>query len=327
MKLLLLSTLVLAGVIWGVGWSTSSHLAGTKPTKYFEEKNEVAIDESSLNSLREKAKTEPDTVAGWRSLAIALITKVQSSKTPAQADILELVDVLGQILRIDPKNQEALLTMGDLSFERRIFDKAVRYYGDYVKESPSDFAARARYASSLTEAGRFNDAVKELLSILDSQKDYFPALAYLSVTYWQMGKKKESLEVGERALKAAPEGEAKKELASFVERVKTGETKVSNPVAAPPSGHGAINSAEKLAGYFKANAVAGPKFLRVEEERKGQFKALFKDFPMGAMPPFAKQKFFSGILAFIKNDSLTDVREIVFIDSLSGETLETLSVQ
>ena len=77
---------------------------------------------------------------------------------------------------------------------------------------PEDIDMRARYASSLSFTGKFDDSLKELGRVLSVKPDHFQALAYSAVTYAEMGDKAKSKAVGTQALAAAPNAEAKERL-------------------------------------------------------------------------------------------------------------------
>jgi tetratricopeptide (TPR) repeat protein len=329
--------LATAGFIWAFGNYTTQEFAGVKPTKPYGDTAHGSGD-AALAALRKQAEASPQDGAVLKNLAAAIVAKLQKSKTPAQSDIFDLIDILGKILKLDPKDREALLIMGDISFEQQVFDKSAEYYERYLKEVPGDITARSRRASALTFMARFDESIRELKEVLKVSPDNFAALAYLTVTYAQKGDKKLALDTGARALRAAPSGEAKEELSAFIEKVKTGQI----PQKAPPAGghdeqkvHTSDKAShahedggasdDKLAQYFKGNPIAGPKFVTLSLS-KGVAQATFKEFPMAAMPPFAKEKFFSGIKKFIADQGITEVQSIEFVDSASGAIMETISI-
>ncbi len=44
------------------------------------------------------------------------------------------------------------------------------------------------------------------------------------------------------------------------------------------------------------------------------------------MPSFAKEKFLGGLKDFAKNEGLSDISSLRFVDSASGETMEVLEL-
>jgi hypothetical protein len=47
---------------------------------------------------------------------------------------------------------------------------------------------------------------------------------------------------------------------------------------------------------------------------------------MAQMPPFAKEKFFTGLKQALIKNGLRDVREIAFIDAATGEVMDRVGV-
>ena len=325
--------------LWAVANGMASSLAGTKPTTMMKSREVAspslgngALDNSALEKLRADAAAQPTSLDAQRALASALLQNLRGATPPSQGAILEVIDVVSTILKLNPKEKEALLVLGDISFEQQVFDKAASYYAQYITLDPEDLSTRARYASSLAFQSKYKDAERELLAVLKKNPTHFASLAYLTVAYAQMGEKAKSLEVGTRALAAAPTGEAKEELQGFIQKVKDGSFKPGTLPTSPQrtqplraEGAKAADNASAVASYLQANAIAGPKFVRAENNSNSSVSVFMRDFPMEGMPPFAKQKFFAGIKSMASLQSLT-VSKIIFIDIATGTEMETLTV-
>ena len=213
-----------AAALWAGAWFGSASLAGVKPARHFEDEQTQSIPASDeIASLRKVARAAPQSIPAGKALASALMLQLQHAPSPDAQHIFDLIDALAHVLRLDPKDAEALLAMADLSYDRQVYDKAASYYARYLDVAPDNPDARARYASTLAYGGNFSDAQRELESVLAKNPEHFVALAYLAVTLAQLGEREKSLAAGERALKLAPEGEARTQLADFVERVRRGD--------------------------------------------------------------------------------------------------------
>jgi tetratricopeptide (TPR) repeat protein len=314
----------LTAALTGSGWYIKSNLAGTKPNVSYEEmsaKKDPVKTNPELKSLRETAEKTPGDVQGWRNLGSVLLAELQSAETPSQQLIFETIEVLRKVLDLDASDQFALLNMADISMNQQVFDKAVDYYSRYLKNSPTDSLARSRYASALAFTGKADEAVVELTSVLKAEPTNFAALAYLAVTYAQMGKKPLALEVGERALTNAPSDEARARFSSFLDSVKNEEVATSSgPALQTPRGN--ISSASTPSGlagidaFIRANEIAGPKFDRAAFV-DGMVALYFKEFPMDKMPPFVREKFTSGVLEKVKA-LVPEATSISFVDSATG---------
>ena len=78
--------------------------------------------------------------------------------------VLEAIDALRAILRIDAKDRYALVNLADISFQQQIFNKSVEYYEKYLALAPEDSNARARYGSSLSFLGKHDQAVASIVA-------------------------------------------------------------------------------------------------------------------------------------------------------------------
>jgi tetratricopeptide (TPR) repeat protein len=320
-----LAVFVLGIALWGSAWSLQTSRAGTKPTEPY--RPDTTIDAESafdaeLQTLRAEAQKEPVQMAALKAYSLALLQRIGGNEKPPVALVFEATDVLGLILRIDPQDKEGLIALADLSFNQKVFDKAVLLYQRYLAINGSDLQARARYASALAFVGKSKEAIDELNAVLKIAPDDFHALAYLAITDAQTGDTKTALSIGRKALEKAPSAETSSRFQDFLYSL---EHKKSEKEPSPLIGKG--GSATELAAYISQNPVAGPKYVRFESPSEHELKVYFHDFPMEAMPPFAKEKFFSGIQEKANELRLVSLERVIFIDANSGKTLATLALR
>ncbi|MBN8548788.1 MAG: tetratricopeptide repeat protein [Deltaproteobacteria bacterium] len=325
----ILLTLAVGLCLWGAGWSLQESRAGVKPTEAYKPEYPVASSEPdpAFDGLRNAAQAHPNDPEAIWPLATALLEKIRDSEQPSPALVLEATDVLGQLLRIDPKDPHALLSLADISFNQKVFDKSVNLYERYLAEEPNDLPARSRYASSLAFVGKTDAAIKELKEVLKIEPNNFHALAYLSITYAQTGDRAQALEVGKSALAHAPSKEAHERFNEFLLAVAAQKESAPGKAQTTAEDKNSSGGSNELAAFVKTNPVAGPKYVRFEAKDKGSLDLYFRNFPMSAMPPFAKTKFYSGIKEKVAALGLKDLRQIRFVDADSGEVLDTLTIE
>jgi hypothetical protein len=82
-----------------------------------------------------------------------------------------------------------------------------------------------------------------------------------------------------------------------------------------------------LVAAVRANPVAGPKFVRHDSSQKGTLKLVFRDFPMQMMPPFAKDKFLSGIKKSAQEAAVTGVKTVLFVDEATGSVMDSTPLE
>jgi len=225
--LTVLGFLFLSGAVWGLVWSAQAYLGGEKPTATFSPPERPASqsrgmpdmprsNDPLLVELRAVAEKKND-AENWMRLVDTLLLKLEESNEPKLELVFEAISALGNVLEINPHNQKALLQMADLSFSHQAFDKSLAFYQRYLALVPEDGSARARYASTLTFLGNYQQAKEELHSVLKDSPENFHALAYLAIAHSQDGEQSEALEVGLRALEAAPNQETKDRFSSFLD--------------------------------------------------------------------------------------------------------------
>lgn len=304
-----------------VAWNLQSNIAGHKPTKMQEaaatsqgHQKIVDINDPEIIKLREQVKNESENLTAKKNLAHKLIDKL-SKEELEPAVWFEVVELLSSVLKSQPKDLETLKDLAEISFNLRAIDKSAEFYQRYLELKPEDLDSRITYASALTLLGKMPIAEQELLAVLKQTPKSFTALANLSITYAEMGKIEDAYKQGDLALENAPSPEAKQRFTKFLVDLKSKQTSVQNK-----SDSTAITDPTQIiVDSIKQNPVAGPKFISESfDPKEGILKLTFKDFPMQAMPDFAKKKFISGIEAYWDK---TKIKSIIFVDQATGEQM------
>ncbi len=288
-----LGSLVLVGLIL----TFQNQIIGNKPDETFSVekhantgKPETAYVNPNLIRLQKAVKASPQNKDAWKSLALELSRSLKAGEGDPRSLALDLVDALSQILQLDADDKEALLLTADLSFDMKAFTKAKEFYERYLKLEPDDPDATARYASTLTFLGQYNQSITLLNALLEKHPDSFQAHAFLAITYAQQGKQELARLSGEEALKHAPSEEARKRFETFL------------------SGMGKKRQQAPLIAALQNNPIAGPKLVNTKVEGDTVI-ATMTMFPMEMMPEVAKQKFLSSLKA-----NRGEFKKIIFID-------------
>jgi len=333
---LAVATGVVSSFLWYVPHYLQQNLSGNKPTvpynEYTKKSNRDSVFDNELKALYEKTKDEPENIENLKLLANAIAKKLNSAPASSQSLAFELIDTFQKILKISPDDTETLLSMGNISYNYQIFDKAAHYFEKYLEQVKMDHQTRATYASCLSFLGKFDEAEKELIYVISKEPTNFLARANLAINFAIAGDKEAAKKAVDEALPYAPNSDAKvkfKEFLSKLEKDASGETQktdnVSENLVAPE------NKKLTIDDYIKSNPIAGPKFIR--SHSNGDVLELhFINFPMKQMPPFAKEKFFNGIKEALLNekqingDQKSPYKTIKFLDHASGDIMDTLSL-
>ena len=323
-----LITVVVALLVWGLTKSIQSYAAaGSKPTHAFEQLNTEP--NAELDSLRALVKEAPDNIEHWRDLAIALGEQVGASNTPPQQLLMEFIGALSELLKLDPNDKRAILSLANVSFEQKVFPKAVELYARYLELEPENLQVRTRYASALSFVGQYDQALLEIDKVLEQAPNDFHAQAYKAVTLAQKGERAQALQIGSKALKDAPSEEARTRLTKFLDNMKKDDT------AQPEEGAGeaqkpAMPEAEvskeyaAVVNHVRNNPIAGPRFVQSSTGPQGTLTLYFQAFPMDQMPPVIRTKFLDGI----KNAaSGSDLVRIVLTDNASAKEMAVIELK
>ena len=287
------SYVLLAGVIlFGTSYGISKIHGGTPPTKV----HQAAMTPGSnllLEKLREVTAAAPDDVAAWKTLANALSEELKRLEFDSPDLSLEMVDVLSNVLRLEPSDPQALITLANLAFNQRAFVKAAELYERYLARHSDDLLARASLGSSYTFLGRMDDAERELLAVVKSDPQQFQGLAYVSILYSEKGDQQKAVEFGQRALAVAPGEEAKARFGAFLEKLGHASSRTTAPAQSPQQ-----VSQVTFDEYVKKHHILGPKLSAIKNGEKNKIVEL-NNFPIAAMPPIAKQKLERDLLALL----------------------------
>jgi tetratricopeptide (TPR) repeat protein len=312
-KKLRLAPLVIFGVL-GLGISFlvvqgSERLIGKAPTQAHlnhtaAQQSNPADQSDKVKELRAELAINANSLPNLRALAAELWNLLPNEGDPAPGLVLEIIDTLSKILVLDDKDGESLLMLANLTFNQKVFTKSSEYFQRYLTIHPDDLEARSSYASTLTFIGRPQDAIVELDKVLAQTPNAFQPLAFKAITLGQMDKLEEAKSIGTKALQYAPNDEARKRFQGFLDSL---------------TGQRNQNSEPAVVTYLKTHQIVGPKFVSFSTAGDTA-TVILKEFPMSAMPPFAREKFDQALTSKLTTGSIKHVR---LIDSATKEVLAT----
>jgi predicted O-linked N-acetylglucosamine transferase (SPINDLY family)/ADP-heptose:LPS heptosyltransferase len=108
------------------------------------------------------------------------------------------------VLRLDPKNPDALHYLGVLRAQQGSFEGAVRYISLALKEQPNSADACCNLANALAQLNRRAEAVECYDKALSFKPDYFDALYYRGSILQVLGRHDEALASFDKALAINP---------------------------------------------------------------------------------------------------------------------------
>lgn len=324
-KILTVAVTLVGAVVLSKGtWILAHSLAGKKPVVAQNAPKPLEPFADELLELKKQVESAPDDATLLKRYAAMLETAAGHSGKLEY--VIELEQIYRSIIRVNPNNAlREKERLADIRFSMKDFEQAETLYRDVLATEPGNQKVRGRLASTLTFIGNFDAAIEELQIVIAATPDSFQGHAYLAITYAQMGDTQKALEVGQTALTLAPSDEAKSRFTNFLNSLTPqATTSESAPKAVITKKSLESNAAPSaVIEYLTKNDITSSKF--VSSTRKEDTLILrFKNFPIAAMPPFAKEKFFSNLKNYSKDSAIKIIR---LLDAENDEELATITIE
>jgi hypothetical protein len=329
-KILIL--LALAGTFIALPYYLQNSISGQKPEveydTYVKDQNRTANFDENLTQLASAAEAAPKDAVAWKKFANALAAKIyapEPGNNSTQGLVIELIDALRHILDLEPNDPETLLSMANINYNFQVFDKAAEYFDQYLKINKTDHLSRATFGSALSFLGRFDDAEKELIYVTAQEPTFFLARANLAISYALAGNKEKANKAATEALPYAKDEDTRSKFKGFLNDILNPKKPTEAVEAGPLPQKPADPLLSGIDADIRNNPIAGPKFVYAKIDKEALILN-FANFPMAAMPPFAKEKFFNSIKESIERNKLTQIKMVKFLDHGTNEMMESFDL-
>lgn len=212
-----LTGIILLGAIAYLLFNSSTSLIGKAPTK----KVDLVSEKPQMPTTPEHKifKEQLDKSDKKIEMLNAYIKNLrQKIKEGGQGMlIVDLIDSLSTIIKLEPSNSTRILELANLSFDMKVFEKSKKLYEDYLKIKPEDTFVKGKYASSLIFTNKSKDAIGILDSILAKEPKNFSALAFKAIALSQVGDITSAKIVGKQAMELTPDEEGKIRFKKFLD--------------------------------------------------------------------------------------------------------------
>ncbi len=284
-----------------------------------------------ISNLEGQAKKQPNDVAIWNRLGMVALRA--SLFDPSYFRMAS--DAYGHVLRLDPENLEALRGIGNLNYDRQKYDEAIAAYEHYLKHKPDDPDVQTDLGTMYLYTGNPDQAILRYKKAISLKPDAFEAWFNMGVAYAAQNNGAQARAALQQALKAAPDQDSKSRVKEMIAKLEGGPTAPGGAAqvasaAGASAGAAAPNTFEgQIESVVRGLPFAGPKVASVKWDSKNQATVLMNNFPMEAMPPFARQKFLSDLGAGIEDAKKTYHVDVPFklqiADAASGQVMETVT--
>jgi len=283
-----------------------------------------------ITQLETKAHANPNDLEVWNHLGD--VTLRASTFDPKYHDAA--AEAYAHVLKLDPDNPGALRGVGNLDFDEHKFDAAIAAYEHYLSRKPDDPDVRTDLATMYLSSGAADQAILQYKRVLESHPKFFEATFNLGVAYSQTGKNGEARAYFEKALKLAPDDQARGRVNQMLAEVNSTSVAEQQPVAPPPpTADGARGAPATFHGQVEQVLhdlpVAGDKVAAVEWVSDTHARVMMNNFPMDQMPPFAAAKFVSdlqsGVAAAKTAHKVSAPVQLDICDAAAGTIMKTVT--
>jgi cytochrome c-type biogenesis protein CcmH/NrfG len=253
-----------------------------------------------IADLAAKTAKTPADLEAWQKLA-------QVQYRAALLDPNYYPPALGSfqhILEIDPRNADALRGVANVHYDREEYREAIPFYERYLSLRPDDPSAQTDLATMRLYSGEVQRAVADFRRIIAAHPTFFQAHYNLGIALHQAGDAGAALAAFTRAREVATEDRLREHVGTIIARL-TGGPPAGAPAGAAPGATTAPGVATGAAAsrpadgtlqgavetFFRTHEIVGPRVATIEWVEPTRATVLLRDFPMAAMPPFAREKF------------------------------------
>jgi tetratricopeptide (TPR) repeat protein len=283
-----------------------------------------------ISNLETQAKNKPNDVPIWNRLGTVALRA--SLFDPSYFRMSS--DAYGHVLRLDPDNLEALRGIGNLNYDRQKYDEAIAAYEHYLKRKPEDPDVQTDLGTMYLYTGNPDQAIVRYKKALSIKPDAFEAYFNMGVAYAAQNNGQQAHAALQQALKLAPDQDSKARVKTMIAKLEGGPaapggSQIASAGAEPAAASTASTFEGQIEAVVRGLPFAGPKVQSVKWNSKNTATVLMDNFPMEAMPPFARQKFLSDLGAGIEQAKKAYHVDVPFklqiADAASGQVMETVT--
>lgn len=275
-----------------------------------------------LEDIAKKAADNPDDLAAWIRSGQAHYRAAQLDPAYRQTALAAFEHVLAR----DPKSPEALRGKANVLYDQQEFAKAIVTYQAYLALRPDDNSARTDLGTMYFYGGDATKAIATYRDVLTRDPNFIQAHVNLGVTLHQQGDHAGALASLKKARELATDDPTRQQIDEMITGLGGG---------ARAEGGGEASATDRtpfqaaVEDALRAHQIVGPKITRFEWTGAATGRLLLHDFPMDAMPPFARDKFITRIKDTLRDakdaNGVTDTPSLEIADAASGRVMLTVT--
>jgi Flp pilus assembly protein TadD len=239
------------------------------------------------------------------------------------AYLTEAVKTYEGVLAQDPDDADALRALGDIAVDGSEPKRAMEYYERFLKIRPADPYVHTLVGNIQLAARNTAEAKRSYEAALAADPMLFQAQVGLGFALAASGEPAEAMDALKKARGLATDDVSRRQVDDLIARV----TAPREPVAGETSGAGGFKAG--VESIFRTHQIVGSKIDRIEWPDEHTIEVVLREFPMEAMPPFARDKFTERITTELReNKSRYGVAQVVtvkLVDSASRRVMDTVA--
>ncbi len=293
-----------------------------------------------IDKIEQEANAKPNSVDAWVKYGTVCMRAAMFDQTY----YARATTAYAHVLKLDPDNLDGLRGIGDIDYDQQHYDQATAAYEHYLKRKPDDPEVRTDLGTMYLYTGNADQAVVQYKKAIALKPDLFQPYYNLGIAYGEEGDKADAAVALTKAVALAPDEDrrdsAKQAFTKYTglpaeQAVKVASTLGGASASGAPSG--AAAAANEKPGTFHSSfeemvrnlPIAGSKVDAVQWPENYRARVLMDNFPMDAMPPFAKDKFLGDLKAGVDSakaaHQVTSPVEVDIVDAQSGRVMQSMS--
>jgi len=307
---------------------------------------------SLIERMEKDAESKPKDIAAWDKYGEVTLRAAMLDPSYYPRSL----EAYAHSLKLNPDDPDALRGIGNLNFDHKNYDQATAAYEHYLKERPDDPEVRTDLGTMYLYTNNPDQAVVQYKRAIKLKPEFFEAYFNMGIAYGDQNDVADARQAFQQALKLAPDDDARAKVNEVMSKLPGGAPAAvakapvptasanklasaanQNPAAVAPHGKTAGGDEEEDAADFhddvedvvRAIPFLGPKVESVNWPERLEAVVLMKDFPMDAMPPFAKQKFLNDLKDKIKDaksrNNITETVVLDLADRATGQVMTSVS--
>ncbi|MBF6567941.1 MAG: tetratricopeptide repeat protein [Candidatus Binataceae bacterium] len=249
-----------------------------------------------INKLDQRAQANPKDLALWDRLG-----EVSSRAALFDPSYYHRgLDAYAHVLKIAPDDPAALRGVGNINYDLHNYDQAAAAYEHYLKLKPNDPDVHTDLGTMYLSSGNPDQAIVQYKQAVQVNPKFFQAYYNLGIAYSQENQAANARINFEQALALAPDDQSRNEIKQMLAQ-NGGAPGANGGKTAPASSPPATTFAAAVEQAVRNLPIAGDKVASVQWPSSTHARIAMQNFPMNAMPPFARDKFLSDLKSGVRN--------------------------